>query len=458
MQSCSHPGGRIFDQNLKFGSADPEPESGLADLRPACGPSETSLQFGSRLTQEAKSGSEETRTLQPGSGLLQRPEGPGGGLQPETGPEDTSQAESRPDLEVDSDDPADLWSEFQLDLKIESSSDSEETRTQRSGSRSPEDADLESEPRDLPSVSRPTESGDLLTHSRPEETREPSAGGPGSRLDQPGWRSRDLDLEPPPGGCGSTCGSEHAGERCPRWAPTTTLPPGPRSLHSRARFQQGSGSGVRPESGSVQTGSGDSDCRLAGSRIPLLPLLTSRVDLKPVLRPEETTGPGHGPRLDLRPGPEPRVQEASMLDIRWDSGSGPDARSDVDLRPSDQPRSTLDPEPERNTDLETVPTSPETPGPPSALQPGRSRNVHSERERERELDPGSAEEHRPREDSGHTPTHVLHPQVPEIQPSGPGPEVIWTTPPEDHPANHRRELLSSWEHLLEEVTARLYCC
>lgn len=438
VQSCSRSGGQIFDQNLESGSADPEPESGLGDLRPACGPSETSLRFGSRLTQEATSGSEETRTLQPGSGLLQRTEGQGGGLQPETGPEDTSQAESRPDLEVDSDDPADLWSEFQLDLKIESSPDSEETRTQRSGSRSPEDADLESEPGDLPSR-------DLLTHSRPEETREPSAGGPGSRLDQPGWRSRDLDLEPPPGGCGSTCGSEHAGER------TTTLPPGPRSLHSRARFQQVSGSGVRPESGSVQTGSGDSDCRLTGSRIPLLPLLTSRVDLKPVLRAEETTGPGHGPRLDLRPGPEPPVQEASMWDIRWDSGSGPEAGSDVDLRPSDQPRSTLDPEPERNTDLETVPTSPRTPGPPSDLQPGRSRNVHSERERE--LEPGSAEEHRPREDSGHTS------QVQVIQPSGPGPEVIWTTPPEDHPANHRRELLlSSWEHLLEEVTARLCCC
>lgn len=474
MQDCSLPGGQIFDQNLKLGSTSadkPELEPELGDLHPVCGPSETDLQFGFGLILETKSGSEATGTWHPGSRLLQNTEGQGGGLQPEAGPGDPSKsgstlslkAESRSDLEVESDDPRDPWVEFQPDLKIESSSDlqsdSEDTRTQQSGSRSTEDADLESEPRSMPSICRPTESGELLTNSEPEEAREPSASQPGFKLGQPGWKSRDLDQEPTPGGCESTCGSEHTGE--PKWASeeTTNLPPGPSSLQTRAlqvesRFQQGSGSGVKPESRPVQTGNGDSDCRLTGSRIPLLPLLSSRVGHKSVFTPEASTGPRHGSRLDHRPESEPHVQEGSTSGLQWDSGSGPEVRSDVPLRAtSDQPRSTLFPEPEQNRDLDPVPTSPETPGLQSDLQPGHTGNVHSERELD--LEPGSDEEHQPREDPASK--DVFHSQVPVIQQSGPGSEVICTTPPgEDQPANHRRELLLSWEHLMDQVTFCLF--
>lgn len=466
MQNLSPPGGQILDQNLKLGSTsadDSDLEPQLGDLHPACGPSGTNLQFGFGLT---KSGSEESRTLHPCSRLLQNTEGQEGGLQPETGPGDPSKfestlnlkAESRSDLEVESDDPGDLWAEFQPDLKIESSSDSEDTRTQQSRSRSTEDTDLQSGPRDLPSISRTTESGHLQANSKQNETRGPSDSQPGSRLDQPGWKSRDLDQEPTPGGCESTYGSEHAGD--PKWASeeTTNLPPGPSSLQSRAlqvesRFQQISGSGVKPESRSVQTGDGDSACRLTGSRIPLL---SSREDLKSVFTPEETTGPRLGSRLDYRPGSEPPAQEASTSDLKWDSGSGPEVISDVPLRSaSDQPGWTLDPEPERNRDLEPVPTSPETPGPQSDLQPGHTRNVHSELELD--LEPDSDEEHQPREDPGHTFKDIFHSQVPIIQQSGPGSEVICTTQPEeDHPANHRRELLLSWEHLMDQVTFCLF--
>lgn len=319
-----------MDQILKLGStpADDHPALGseLADLNPSCGPPETNLQFGSGSTLETKPGPEETRTYECTVSL---------------------QAESSSDLEVDSGDPEDLWSECQLDLKIESSSDlqsdSEDTRIQP-GSRCPEDAELESEPRDLP-----PESGDLLTNSKPEETREPSSW-PGSRLDQPRWRSRDLDKEPTSGGCGSTCGS---GDLCPKRASeeTTNLPPGATrtNLQVESRLQQGSGS------------------------------------VKPGSRPEETR------RSDHRPGSE-------------DSGSGPEAKSDL-RSTSDQPRSTLDPE--TNTDLETIPVSPEGPGPQS-----KDRS----------------------------------------QQSGPGPEVVGTPPGGDQPANQRRELLLSWERLMDEVT------
>lgn len=449
MQNWSLPGGQIFGQNLKLGSTsadNPDLESELGDLDPACGPPETNLQFGFRLHLETKSGSEETRTLQPGSTLLQTTEGQGGGLEPETGPEDTSRSEStesRSDLEGESDDPGDLWSEFQKDLKIESSSDlqsdSEDTRTQQSGSRSPEDADLDSEPRDLPTVSRPsTEPGDRLTSSISEETREASASRPGSRLDQPGWKSGDLDQEPTSGGCESTCGSQE----------TTNLSPGPRALQLESKFQQVSGSDVKPESGPVQTGNGDSDCRLTGSRIPLLPLLTSRVDLKSVFPPEETTGPRPGSKSDHRPGSEPHVQKDSMLDFGSGPGAKSEVRSDVHLKSaSDQPRPTLDSEPEPNRHLETVPTSPKTPGPQSDLQPGCTRNVQPDCELDLEPDPDGG--------PGHTSKDSFHPQLPIIQQSGPGSQVIrisTTQPEEDHPTNHGRELLLSWQHLVDEVT------
>lgn len=447
VQNCSLPGGQIFDQNLKLGSTSADNsdlESEVGDLDPACGPPETNLQFGFRLTLETKTGSEETRTLQHGSTLLQTTEGQGGCLKPETGPEDTSRSEStvsRSDLEMESDDPGDLWSEFQKDLKIESSSDlmsdSEDTRTQQSGSRSPEDADMDSEPRDLLSVSRPTEPGDRLTNAKPEETREASASRSGSKLEQPGWKSGDLDQEPTSGRCESTCGSEE----------TTNMSPRPRALQLEPKFQEVPGSDVKSESGSVQTGNGDSDCRLTGSRIPLLPLLTSRVDLKSVFPPEETTGPRPGSKSDHRPGSEPHIQNASMLD----SGSGPGAmsevKSDVHLKSaSDEPRPTLDQEPERNRHLDTVPTSPETPGPQSDLQLGCTRNVQPDCELD--LEPDLEDE-----DPGLTSKDNFHSQLPIIQQSGPGSQVICTTQAEeDHPANHRRELLLSRQHLVDEVT------
>lgn len=377
-----------------------------------------------------------------------------------TGPEETKKAESSSDREGDSDEPKDLWSEFKLHLKIESrsdlQSDTEDSRIQQFGSRSTEDTGLESEIRELSPVSRTKVTGDVLASSKSEETRDldlklgsETSGTrnptgiirPGSRLDQIGCTSDELetsvsettDFDPEPTSPGQR---ESMIQLIPDWSlekteecrptlssqETTNLQSGPNTLGARdlqvaSRLQPGSeikpdlylesAFDVKPEPRSVQTGNRD-----PVFRVGRIPQLTSRLGLKS----EET------------PGPESQMQEASISEIKSDSGSGQKTKSDADLRStSDQPRTPLDPKPKRDRGI--VPMSPR-----ADIQTTHSQRVV-----------GSGEEHQPREDSGYTLKEILDQQ------SGPGSEVIYRIAPEEE--RHRQQLMLSWEHVMDEVTS-----
>lgn len=379
-----------------------------------------------------------------------------------TGPEETTKAESSSDIERDSDEARDHRSEFKLHLKIEScsdlQSDSEDSSIQQFGSGSTEDTGLESEIREPSPVSRTKVTGDVLASSKSEETRDldlklgSEAPGtrnptgvirPGSRLDQMGRASdeletsvsetTDFDPEPTSPGQRESMIQLMPGECCPTLSSqeTTNLQPGPNTLGARdlqvaSRLQQGSeinpdldlesAFDAKPEPRSVQTGNGD-----LVFRVGRIPRLTSRLGLKS----EET------------PGPESQMQEASMSEIKPDSGSGQKTKSDADLRSTaDQPRSPLDPKPKQDRGVVPMSARADTHG---------------------QCVVGSGEEHPLREDSGSTLKEILDQQsearyqVPIDQQSGPGSEVIYRTTPEEE--RHRQQLMLSWEHVMDEVTS-----
>lgn len=386
--------------------------------------------------------SEGTRTKQPGRGP-----------HPEAGPEDTK--ESGSDMETYSNEPGDPRSELK---KIASSSDLDGARTQQCGSRSTEDTDLGSEPRDLSPVSRLKDTGNVLTNSSSEEIRDPDLNqgseGPGARnrtrvirpgsgLDQPGYTSEELQTSAsgkttdlgsaPPGQQESMPQPKPPGGHPPKLAPgeTTNLQPGPNPLGARD-LQPGSTSqldselkpdlyesALKPEPGSVRTGNRD-----PGLRFSRIPLLISGSGLKS----EESPGPLPGPRLE--PGSKSPVLEASP----------PGIKTELEC---DQSRSSLDPRPEQQGLLETLLTSPTADIQTTKVQPGSVVGL------DLDLEPGSAEEHQPTSKDILALQSESRDQAPINRQSE---EIYGTRLEEDPQENQNKGLMLSWEHVMDQVT------
>lgn len=435
--------------------------------------------------------------MQSGSTLSENAEAHEGDLCPETGPEETwksethinLKAESSSDLETESNDPGDLWSESGSDLQ----SDSEESRTHLSGSRSSKDTDLVSETRDLPSVSGPEQTGDILTNPKSEESRDscptqsellklefkiPETRSPtediqlGSRFEQPGL----LDQEPT-SPAQSTAQLELRSSQ-----ETTDLQPGSRTiktrdLHLTSRLQQESESkpdlildsatDVKPESRPALTRTSGPGCWSEGSRIPQL---TSTLDLKSVFKPEETQDSGIGSRLDHTTGSESQVQEAATSDVKSNIGSTSDQPSRTEFAMDPEPDQDLDPDhnldldPHWNLDgnLDRVLKLDPDPDPDHHLDQHLDsdldidqnkdlyQNQNCDQYQDIDLGPGSGDEQETRTDSVYTLKEILDLQ-PESRSHQSGPE-----PEKDHHTSPRKPLMLPWEQLMDEVTFCLF--